>query len=377
MKVIAFYLPQFHRIPENDKWWGEGFTEWTNIRNAKPLFEKHYQPRIPLNNQYYDLLEDDEILRQQCRLAKRNGIYGFCFYHYWFSGKKLLEKPIEKYLRDKECDLPFCLCWANEDWKKRDVFGKTKMLLMQSYGDAKEWKEHFEYCYPFFKDDRYIRIDGKPVFIIYRPEMIPDLKRLLSYWNTMAKDRGLGGLTFMYQHVNAHMTLGRRKKLFDYGIEFQPFYAMQVGGSSYWLSKLKSYMDLPFQRLFHYSFDVHKHFRPKRGLHVVNYDQVWKRILKEKRQDARIIAGAFVDWDNSPRYGSAGLIVEGANPKKFKKYFSKLVRNIQREGKKEIIFLFAWNEWSEGGYLEPDERYGYGYLHAVRDVICECESKRD
>ena len=171
MKIIAFYLPQFHNIPENDEWWGNGFTEWTNVKKAKPIFEGHQQPKVPLNNNYYNLL-DDNVKVWQADLAKKYGVYGFCYYHYWFNGKMLLEKPMEQMLENKEVDIPFCISWANEPWTKAWVGDEKKMLIAQEYGQEEEWKEHFMYLLPFFKDERYIKKDGKPFFIFYRPDIV-------------------------------------------------------------------------------------------------------------------------------------------------------------------------------------------------------------
>ena len=176
MKIIAFYLPQFHDIPENDKWWGKGFTEWVNVKKAQPLFPGHCQPRVPLNDNYYDLLDDD-VKIWQANIAKEHGVYGFCYYHYWFSGKMLLEKPMEQMLANKKVDIPFCICWANVSWTKSWV-NENKILIQQFYGDRKEWKEHFDYMLPFFKDDRYIKEEGKPLFVLYRPETVEHLNEM-------------------------------------------------------------------------------------------------------------------------------------------------------------------------------------------------------
>ena len=177
MKIIAFYLPQFHNIPENDEWWGDGFTEWTNVKKAKPLYEGHMQPRVPLGGNYYNLL-DDNVKIWQADLAKKYGVYGFCYYHYWFNGKMLLEKPMEQMLANKEVDIPFCICWANEPWTKAWVGDERKLLIAQEYGQEEEWKQHFMYLLPFFKDERYITKNGKPLFVFYRPDIVPCMKEI-------------------------------------------------------------------------------------------------------------------------------------------------------------------------------------------------------
>lgn len=184
MKTIAFYLPQFHRIPENDKWWGEGFTEWVNVKNAQPLFDGHEQPKMPFNKNYYDLT-DVEVMKWQATLAKKYGIFGFCMYHYWFDGHLLLEKPVENYLKS-DIDFPFCLCWPNEHWTNAWVSGENKVLIEQRYGSEKEWRDHYNYLVPFFKDSRYIRKSGKILFVIYRPELISERKEMFECWNRWA-----------------------------------------------------------------------------------------------------------------------------------------------------------------------------------------------
>lgn len=202
MKIIAYYLPQFHDIPENDEMWGKGFTEWVNVKQAKPLFEGHNQPRIPKGGNYYNLLSND-IKKWQISLAKTYGIYGFCMYHYWFGGKLLLEKPVEQYLEDKSLDFPFCICWANENWTNAWKSDNNKVLIEQHYGGKEEWKAHFEYLSPFFQDKRYIKVDGKPLFLLYRPELISTLNEMLDYWQELAyKDRRVGAMVLLIsEHI--------------------------------------------------------------------------------------------------------------------------------------------------------------------------------
>ena len=225
MKIIAFYLPQFHNIPENDEWWGDGFTEWVNVKKSKPLYEGHYQPRIPLNNNYYNLLDDD-VKKWQVDLAKKYGVYGFCYYHYWFSGHMLLEKPMEQMLMNKEIDLPFCICWANEPWTKAWVGDAKKVLIPQNYGREKEWKEHFDYLLPFLRDPRYITVGDKPLLVLYRPEIVGCLNEMLDYWNKLAIESGFKhGICFAYQNIDFDMIKGKDDSRFDYNIEFEPLYA--------------------------------------------------------------------------------------------------------------------------------------------------------
>ena len=242
MKVIAFYLPQFHDIPENDKWWGKGFTEWTNVKKARPLFDGHRQPRTPLNDNYYCLLDDD-VKVWQAKIAKEHGIYGFCYYHYWFLGKKLLEKPMEQMLANPKIDIPFCICWANDAWTKAWV-GETKTIMEQKYGGEDDWKEHFNYLLSFFKDHRYIKEDNKPLVVIYRPEIIECLNDMLKCWDRLARDVGFDGLVYAYQTsgLNKVPVEKRNNKMFKYDIEFEPGYAKEAMNKKahYFFRKIKS-----------------------------------------------------------------------------------------------------------------------------------------
>ena len=226
IKVIPVYLPQFHQIPENDEWWGTGFTEWTNVKKAQPLFEGHYQPRVPLNDHYYDLSRV-ETLRWQSRIAKEHGIYGFCFYHYWFNNKLLLEKPMEILLENKDIDINFCISWANHNWDNSwtATAGREKTLISHDFDNEEDWIAHFKYLSKFFKDPRYIVEDNKPLIIIYIPNIIRKLSKLIKCWNELALKSGFDGLTFIFQSAMSHHTPGWDRDLFDYSIEFQPGYA--------------------------------------------------------------------------------------------------------------------------------------------------------
>ena len=364
MKTIAFYLPQFHRTPENDKWWGEGFTEWTNMKKAKPLYKGHYQPRVPLNNNYYDL-SDVENIRWQAKIAKENGIYGFCFYHYWFNGKLLLEKPIHLFRDNKDIDLNYCLCWANENWTNGWVSDKNNILIDHDFNNREDWKKHIDYFIKFFKDDRYIKIDNKPVLIIYYPNIIGQvLPEMLEFWKKEVQKSGFDGITFVFQHHYFYYDKSTDKSLFDYGIEFQPAFSRVSKYNEKISSKnLKIKISTFLQKRLH----IYIHLKKKK-LVKYDYDAIWQEILDIKPEEY-MFPGAFVDWDNTPRKGLRGSVIEGASPEKFKEYFRRLVVKAKKIYKKDFIFIFAWNEWAEGGYLEPDERYGFRYLNAIRDVL--------
>lgn len=369
MKVIPMYLPQFHQIPENDEWWGEGFTEWTNMKKAKPLFEGHYQPRVPLNNNYYDL-SDVETLKWQAKIAKEHGIYGFCFYHYWFNGHLLLEKPMELLLEHPEIDLNYCVSWANENWTNQWVSKSNTILMSHDFDDEEDWVEHFNYLVQFFKDPRYIQEDGKPLMTIYVPHHIKKLKKMLNLWNDMAITHGFNGLKFLYQNPRSHFDESMDKSLFDYGIEFQPGFSVYLNSSKpyqklmVWGPKISTWL----KQNLNIHFGI---FNQQRNVRKDNYDKTWNNILNQRPDRENMIPTAFVDWDNTPRRQERGNVYIGATPEKFKKYFSQLLVNSRKYYKSDKIFVFAWNEWAEGGYLEPDERFGYGYLNAIKESLIE------
>lgn len=353
-KVMAMYLPQFHRVPENDKWWGEGFTEWTAVRGAEPLFEGHNQPRVPLNKNYYNLLEHD-TMAWQAELMHQYHIDGMAMYHYWFeNGRKILEKPAENLLKWKDIDMPFCFCWANETWArtwtkidnatswvsgdgKQSKSDGTGVLLKQCYGREKDWEEHFQYLLPFFRDDRYIRVDKKPVFLIYKPQMVFPLWSMMQYFKIRAKDNGLPGIYVIGMEE-------RQLEGTDAALIRQPRQAMMDVNAKY------QQTELPFR---------------------YSYDKIWEEILKKKIQREKTYLCGAVDYDETPRRGSKGSVMEEASPEKFYKHLKKLYQKSMLLNN-ELLFLNAWNEWGEGMYLEPDEANQYGYLEAVKRVVTEC-----
>jgi len=365
MKVIAFYLPQFHAIPENDKWWGKGFTEWVNVKKAEPLFQNHYQPRVPLNKNYYNLLDPD-TMKWQVELANKYDVYGFCFYHYWFSGKKLLEKPVEDFLRRKELNTHFCLCWANESWTNIWANGSADIIMQQSYGREAEWIEHFNYLVDFFKDDRYIKNNNKPLLVVYRPELIDCLEEMLSCWNRLAMENGFDGIEFAYQNVSYYLSKNRRDDLFSYAIEYQPNWTLSLQNIST-LQRIKKSLLLFVEKKM--NLNLREKLQVFTKLKKIDYVTAWNFIIDSKPNTKISVPCAFVDWDNTPRKGKRGLVAENANPTDFEKFFLKLLYKTKDEFKKDMVFVFAWNEWAEGGYLEPDEKYGCGYLQAIKNAL--------
>lgn len=364
MKVIAFYLPQFHTIPENDKWWGEGFTEWVNVKKAKPLYKNQYQPRIPMDYNYYNLL-DKKTMKWQVDLANKFNIHGFCFYHYWFNGKKLLEKPIENFLKWKDLDLNFCLSWANESWTNIWASGSADIIMQQSYGDKKDWLDHFNYLLNFFKDDRYIKNNGKPFLIIYRPELIDRLDEMLSYWTKLARNHGFAGIDFAYQNVSYFLDKNRNDDLFSYAIEYQPNWALALKNLTFKQKLKKRAMIFSEKKL---KYNLREKLQKYKKLDIMDYKSIWDYILNSKPFTHISVPCAFVDWDNTPRKSNRGLVIDNANPNDFENYFLRLLIKAKSEYKKEFVFVFAWNEWAEGGYLEPDEKYGYSYLNAIKNA---------
>ena len=374
MKIIPLYLPQFHTIPENDEWWGKGFTEWVNVREAKPLFEGHNQPRVPLNNNYYDL-SDIETLKWQCRIAKEYGIYGFCMYHYWFNGHLLLEKPMEMLLAHPEIDIKYCISWANHDWTDawKASNRQPKVLIAHNFDDEKDWVDHFNYLLPFFKDPRYMTENNKPLMVIYIPNIIRKLKKMLDVWSQMARDNGFDGLTFIYQSAASSFDNSWDHSLFDYGVEMNPGY---VGLAN--RQKNSSF----FPKLMKYSHDIKRFLHIRRSLlpqkkitevSKADYDYTWQRILELRpiSNAPKMIPCAFTDWDNTPRHKERGYLFQGVSPDKFKSYFKQLIDNTKNFYDTDMIFVFAWNEWAEGGYLEPDEKNGFAFLEAIKECLSE------
>ncbi len=348
IKTIAMYLPQFHRTVDNDKWWGEGFTEWTAAQGAAPLFEGHNQPRVPSGKNYYNLL-DKSTLQYQAELMRNYGIDGACFYHYYFKGGRMtLEKPAENLLKWKDIYMPFCFSWANDRWARTwsklsgnswadkyeivDV-DETEVLLEQKYGRESEWKAHFEYLLPFFLDDRYIRIEDKPVFLFHSPELIPCLYAMMECWRKLAVESGLKGL---------------------YLISVESHYQIKGTDAALYLAPHRFWNIIDADRT--------------NGVLRPDFDEIWENILCTKVQYGRkTFFGAVADCDDTPRRGINGVSMKGYTTSKFEDYMKALYQKSQRLGN-EFVFINAWNEWGEGMYLEPDEREGYAKLLAIKNA---------
>lgn len=376
VKLVAMYFTQLHPIPENDEWWGKGFTDWVNVKKAEPKYSGHYQPRVPLDENYYDESQY-ETISNQINLAKKYGLYGFCHYHYWFDGKQLLETPTNIILDNPELDFPFCLSWANETWSRRWDGRNHDVLIKQTHPPTKEsWENHFQYLIRAWTDPRAIKIDNKPVFVIYRPQYIEKIDEMIAYWNQRAKEHGLEGI---YLIAQKQYEFPNRKCIADFDalFQFQPFEAMQT--TKYATNDIRNrdwykiFRNLP-EILQDWLRDIKEFLKiriSKSQLTFYDYDRVWKNIIKQ-RDDKKLknYSGAFVDWDNTARYGDRAIIFKGASPERFKYWFSKLVEQTTlKDVNDQFIFINAWNEWAEGTYLEPDEKYQYQYLEAVQEVL--------
>ncbi len=360
MKLIAFYLPQFHEIQENNQWWGKGFTEWNNVKKAKSFFWMHNQPRYPLDNNYYNLL-NIETIKWQVKLAKKFGIYGFCFYHYWFGGRKLLEKPVENLLNNQEIKIPFCFSWANEPWTRtwHGAGGEKEILMRQEYGGINEWKEHFYYLIDFFKDERYIKKDNKPMFLIYRTGYMERCNDMLKLWNDMAIECGFSGMHFV--NMLTVQEKYNRSKYLEATVDFEPGRTRREN-----IIKIEKF-SLFRKKLL--EKDISFGIFNRLICNVIDYDKVNLEMLNKvhKKNEYR---GVFVDYDDTPRRGLKGIIFRGSTPDKFKKYLSANIKNSCNEGN-EFLFVNAWNEWGESNYLEPDKKSGYAYLKAVKRALNE------
>lgn len=366
MKAVAMYLPQFHRIPENDKWWGEGFTEWTTVQKAEPLFEGHDQPKVPWNNNYYNLMEYP-VMAWQAALARQYGIDGFCFYHYFFkNGRKILEKPAEQLLKHHEIDINFCFCWANETWARTwsnvgdknswgEKFesaagseeGRSGILLEQDYGQEELWTEHFYSLLPYFKDKRYININGRPVFLLYKPEKIYCLHRMIEVWEKLADKENISKIYLIGVNVN-HKIKGLEAVLLQ-----GPSACREV--------------ELCYCRL-----------ESKKSGNVLTqqYADLCKAALEaEAVSGTKTYFGAFTGFDDTPRRAENGLCLIGSTPHLFQQFFYEMLKKNLKCGN-EFVFVNAWNEWGEGMYLEPDQKYGFQYLEAVQSAFDRMKNDR-
>lgn len=377
-RLIAYYLPQFHPIPENDAWWGAGFTEWTNVAKAKPLFRGHEQPRIPADLGFYDLrLPETRIA--QASLAREAGIEGFCYYHYWFgNGKQLLERPFNEVVSSGEPDFPFCLCWANHSWGGSTWTNATskvakKLFVEQTYPGDKDNEAHFYSLLDAFKDKRYIKVDGKPLFVIYDPLSFKDIDKFVVQWNDLAKINGLGRFhfvgnllssnfnTMLKKSIKHNNTENDVKELIDSTLDLG-FDAITTDNKYRAQVLSKGILFTGFHSFLSKKFNI---VRPE----VYNQEEINKHILLDLNKEENIYPIILPNWDRTPRSKSDSIYVN-STPGVFSKLLKKTIDMVSsKQEEHRIIFIKSWNEWGEGNYVEPDQQYGHGYLDAIRDVV--------
>lgn len=352
-RLIAFYLPQFHPIPENDKWWGKGFTEWTNVVKAKPLIAGHYQPHIPADLGFYDL-RLTETRQSQAELARRYGIYGFCYYHYWFNGKRLLERPFNEVLSSGKPDFPFCLCWANEEWTRAWDGRSGETLIAQSYNKQDDIR-HIHWLINAFKDERYIRVDGKPLFLVYRASKLPNSINTTTIWREECIEAGIGDIFLArVESMTEEYNIDPLKNGFDAAVEFQPRWSNLGPPLKHnILNRILLKIGIRRQYIMHRFYD---------------YNSIVNRMLKETKSSYRKFFCVCPQWDNSPRREKNAVILLNSTPAHYGRWLTAAIKKSLTADNK-ILFINAWNEWAEGNHLEPCQKWGRGYLEATRKAL--------
>ncbi|QDA59353.1 glycosyl hydrolase [Hymenobacter jejuensis] len=354
LRALAIYLPQFHPIPENDAWWGKGFTEWTNVTKARPRFPGHYQPQLPADLGFYDL-RLAETREQQASMAREYGIHGFVYYHYWFNGRRILERPFEEVLKSGQPDFPFCLCWANENWSRRWDGQELDVLLRQTYSEDDDLN-HIRYLAPMFADPRYIRVDGKPVFIVYRMDLFPNIKRTTDIWRNEAHRLGIGDL-YLIQVDRVGHDGDLTATGFDAAMEFHPDYhhlPMRYVGK---------YKDRFFNKTGLYKPPYYKD-------NIYEYEKYIQNAMSKAQSKYKLFPGVTPDWDNSARRKQDATIFLGSTPELYENWLRDVVKKFKPYSKEEnFIFINAWNEWAEGNHLEPCQKWGRQYLEATLNAL--------
>ncbi len=374
-RIIGLYLPQYHPIPENDEWWGKGFTEWNNVVKARPLFRGHYQPHLPADLGFYDL-RLPEVREQQAELAREAGLEGFCYYHYWFgNGKQLLQRPFEEVLKSGKPDFPFCICWANHDWtsktwEKGSSLRRDTMIMKMEYS-REDYIAHFNYLLPAFRDPRYIKVDGKPLFAVWAPRHIPDGREFIDLWQKLAQANGLKGIHFVGQTDNTGKALAGKKA---------NYYSADMAKEYY-----ESVLDLGFDAVMSQGYRravALAQGRAKMMMKLLtfnsflpSYSKIDYRCLMdnyyvEEDRWENVYPTLLPQWDRTPRAGSKTEIVTGSSPDNFQLYTEKAIQLLSdKQPEHQILFLKSWNEWGEGNYVEPDQKYGHGWLEAIGNAI--------
>jgi hypothetical protein len=341
MEVLALYLPQFHPIPENDQWWGKGFTEWTNVAKARPLFRGHVQPHLPADLGFYDL-RVREVRQAQADLARTHGVTGFCYWHYWFGGKQLLHRPFDEVLASGEPDFPFCLSWANQSWSGIWHGAPNKVLIEQTYPGPTDDLEHFASLRAAFEDPRYVTVAGRPVLFVYQPGDLPEPARFVERWQKMAHDAGLGGL-----------------------------YLVASLGESAYQSHVEDGFDAAV--FYRYPFQRTNTTRLRERLMGLGVSRGPKRFAYPEallgapgHLGGRIFPSVYPNWDNTPRLGRRGLVATGSTPERFGAHVRQAIElALANPAGEQVLVIKSWNEWAEGNYLEPDSEVGLGRLEAL------------
>jgi 2-polyprenyl-3-methyl-5-hydroxy-6-metoxy-1,4-benzoquinol methylase len=343
-KALAFYLPQFHPIPENDEWWGKGFTEWTNVTRAKPQFPGHYQPHVPGELGYYDL-RIPEVREAQAALARDHGIHGFVYYHYWFNGKRLLERPFEEVLASGSPDFPFALCWANEEWTRNWDASTGTVLMPQEFSEEDDLA-HIRWLAKAFKDDRYIKVDGRPMMLVYRAQQLPDPKRTFAIWREEAKKLGIPDLYLCYVESHGPPPGGPAAFGMDASVDFMPLPDEQV--------------------------PMYAPVEGTRGMRLIDYPATSANHLRRPRPAWKRFPSVMVGWDNTARRPYGATMYAGATPDAYQRWLREAVRCVAKVPEEEnFVFLLAWNEWAEGNHLEPDQQYGRSWLESTKAVLVD------
>ena len=342
IRLVAYYLPQFHPFPENDQWWGKGFTEWTNVTKAEPMFVGHYQPHLPADLGFYDL-RVPAVRHQQIEMAKTHGIDAFCYHFYWFSGKRLMERPLDDMLADPNSDMPFCLCWANENWTRRWDASENEILIAQRYL-SEDPINSIKALEPYLRDPRYLTHQGKKLIVVYCPQHLPDSAAWMEIWRSYARASGLGEL-----HVVCALTHGNwsyKDYGFDGGVEFPPHNVHNLSTST--VSQL----------------GFHERFK---GLCLDYNDLADFYLERERGEETDVFRCVYPSWDNTARRKSLALITLNATPENYEYWLHRAIEETERDfpNKDRLVFINAWNEWAEGCHLEPDRKFGYGYLKAT------------
>ncbi len=351
-RILAYYLPQFHPTSENNEWWGEGFTEWTNVGKAKPLFRGHYQPHVPADLGYYDL-RIAEVRKQQAELAKEAGIEGFCYWHYWFgNGKRLLEMPFNEVLSSGEPDFPFCLGWANESWQakawNRDA-SYHKMLIEQKYLGAEDNKAHFMELLPAFQDKRYIRVDNKPFFLVYKPLQNPEMSDFMKQWNQLVKEHGIADKFYFVGNAYDEKEYDALKALGFDSVTLNPTSRML------YKSAITTFYRKVMRRLFNIPI-------------VIKYASVINLFSTDFDKKEDVIPFILPNWDHSPRSANRAVVLHKSTPDLFEKHVNDVL-NIIGDKKNKLVILKSWNEWGEGNYMEPDMKWGKRYVEILGETM--------